>query len=415
MPKFTKKDGGTKMKILVINSGSSSIKYECFDLQLGISLAEGLVERIGEQTSRIKHLVTKGSQKNEFVDDTVIRDHRQGLEQVAKLLMDAKLGVITKSQEINAIGHRVVHGGERFSQPTVINDEVRAAIQDLIPLAPLHNPANLTGIEVATEIFPQAVQVAVFDTAFHQTMPPEAYRYAIPDELYQEHSIRSFGFHGTSHFYVCKAAIKHLGTPVDQTNLITAHLGNGASIAAVRGGKSIDTSMGFSPLPGLMMGSRCGDIDPTIVFFLGTKLGMSFDEIDNVLNKKSGLIGISGDNDLRDIERRQAEGDPQAQLALDMYTYRITRYFGAYLAALGRIDALVFTAGVGEKSPYVRWHACQGLAALGIQLDPEKNERGATGAVTEIQHANSAVKVLVIPTNEELEIAQQTAALLESA
>jgi acetate kinase len=308
----------------------------------------------------------------------------------------------------------VVHGGERFSQPTLIDDEVRATIKDLIPLAPLHNPPNLMGIDVASEMFPQAIQVAVFDTAFHQTMPPAAFRYAIPNALYEEHSIRSFGFHGTSHNYVSKEAIRYLGKPAEDTNLITLHLGNGCSATAVRGGQSVDSSMGFSPLPGLMMGSRSGDIDPAIVFHLGTSLGMSFKEIDTLLNKKSGLIGISGDNDLRDIERRQEAGDPQAKLALEMYTYRIKKYIGAYMAALGRVDALVFTAGVGQNSPYVRWHSCAGLENLGIMIDAGKNENGSSDPVTEIQSAQSKIKVLVIPTNEELEIAKQASAVVQA-
>jgi acetate kinase len=271
----------------------------------------------------------------------------------------------------------------------------------------LHNPPNLEGIEVATEIFPEAPQVAVFDTAFHQTMPPAAYRYALPNQLYEEHSLRVYGFHGTSHLFVSQQAISYLGRPATATNLITIHLGNGCSITAVNGGKSVDTSMGFSPLAGLMMGSRSGDLDPAIVYFLGTKLNMSFEQIDQLLNKESGLLGISGYNDMRDIESRRAQGDAAAQLALDMYTYRIKKYIGAYLAALGRVDALVFTAGVGQNS------ACFGLENLGIAVDAEKNKAGVTGPVTEIQAASSPVKVLIIPTNEELEIAQQTLTVIK--
>jgi acetate kinase len=331
--------------------------------------------------------------------------------------MDQNIGVIQSPQEIAAIGHRVVHGGERFSQPTVITADVQETIKKLIPLAPLHNPANLTGIEVAIELFPQATQVAVFDTAFHQTMPPQAYRYAIPNQLYEEHAIRSYGFHGTSHLYVTNQAIAYLGQsprrrgPAD-TNLIIAHLGNGCSITAVRGGKSVDTSMGFSPLAGLIMGTRSGDIDPAIPFFLGTSLDMSFAEIDKLLNKQSGLLGLTGQNDLRDIEERQAQGEAAAQLALEMYAYRLKKYIGAYFAALGRVDALVFTAGVGQHSDVIRALSCTGLENLGIILDEEKNLKGPTGPVTEIQAESSPVKVLIIPTNEELEIANQAVGVL---
>lgn len=401
------------MKILVINSGSSSIKYELFDMDDNNSLAEGLIERIGEQTGHVKHsALTRDGERRRYGKELLVSDHRQGLQQVAELLMDPQLGVIDSPGEISAIGHRVVHGGEKFSQPVIIDQQVKAAIQALSPLAPLHNPPNLMGIEVASEMFPEAVQVAVFDTAFHQTMPPASYRYAIPNDLYEQHSIRSFGFHGTSHLYVSKQAIKYLGKPAAGTNLITLHLGNGCSATAIKGGKSIDTSMGFSPLPGLMMGSRSGDLDPAVVFYLGTNLGMSFKEIDTLLNKKSGLIGITGENDLRDIERRQEDGDPDARLALDMYTYRIKKYIGSYLAALGEVDALVFTAGVGENSPYVRRRVCQGLEKLGIVIDAEKNENTDSGQISEIHSPSGSINILVIPTDEELEIARQTLVLI---
>jgi acetate kinase len=403
------------MKTLVINAGSSSIKYQLFDMEHQDVLAAGLVERIGEPAGRIKHRVDPDGEKQEIVRDLVIEDHGKGLKLVVDLLTDADFGVIASPLEIEAIGHRVVHGGDKFSQTTIITDEVKATIKKLSPLAPLHNPANLTGIEVATEVFPEATQVAVFDTAFHQTMPPEAYRYAIPQELYAEHRIRSYGFHGTSHLFVSRKAIGYLGKPVADTKIITLHLGNGASAAAVKGGKSVDSSMGFSPLPGLMMGTRSGDIDPAIVFYLGRNLGMTYDEIDNLLNKKSGLTGICGDNDLRDIQLRRESGDPAATLALEMYGYRVKKYIGAYIAVLNGVDALVFTAGAGENNDIVRWLSCLGLENLGIQIDEEKNKRGVTGEVTEIQTADSPVKVLIIPTNEELEIAQQTLAVIQSA
>jgi acetate kinase len=402
------------MKTLVINAGSSSIKYQLFDMEGENVLAAGLVERIGEPVGRIKHRIDPEGQKQEINQDLVIKDHRQGLMLVVDLLTDAVFGVIAAASEIEAIGHRVVHGGDQFSQTTIINDEVKTTIKKLSPLAPLHNPANLTGIEVATEVFPEATQVAVFDTAFHQTMPPKAYRYAIPQYLYDEYRIRSYGFHGTSHLFVSRKALEYLGKPVEETKIITLHLGNGASVTAVKGGKSIDSSMGFSPLPGLMMGTRSGDIDPAIVFYLGRNLGMSYDEIDTLLNKKSGLIGICGDNDLRDIQLRREKGDPAAILAMEMYAYRVKKYIGAYVAALGGLDALVFTAGAGENNTSVRWFSCLGLEYLGIQVDEEKNNRGITGAVTEIQSAASKAKVLIIPTNEELEIAQQTLAVIEA-
>ncbi len=411
------------MKILVINAGSSSIKYKLFEMTDETVLTAGLVERIGQAQSRIKHTrfnannadnVNNGGETQETVKEMTIATHREGLAEVADLLTDAEVGVISDPAEIEAIGHRTVHGGETFSDTTLITEAVKAKIKELIPLAPLHNPPNLQGIEVAEEIFPTAKQVGVFDTAFHQTMPARAYRYAIPNRFYDEQGIRAYGMHGTSHRYVTHQAAAYLGRPLAETNLITLHLGNGCSMTAVEGGRSIDTSMGFSPLPGLMMGTRSGDIDPAIVYFLGTKLGMSFEEIDRMLNKESGLLGISGDSDLRDIEARQAEGDAAATLALEMYTYRIKKYLGAYLAVLGRVEALVFTAGVGENSAYVRKRACEGLENFGIRLDPARNdnETPATGQIQEIQADGSPVKILVIPTNEELEIARQTLAVV---
>lgn len=397
------------MKILVINSGSSSIKYQLFDMRQRSVLASGIVERIGEALGRIKH---NSGHEEPLVLEKHIDGHRQGLAQMVGLLLDEALGVIASADEIAAIGHRVVHGGEEFSQPTVITDEVRTAIKRLIPLAPLHNPANLTGIDVAMELFPNAAQVAVFDTAFHQTLPPAAYRYAIPNRLYEEEGIRVYGFHGTSHLFVSKAAAEYLGKAVEETNLITAHLGNGASITAVRGGRSVETSMGFSPLAGLIMGTRSGDLDPVVPIFLASSLGMEPAQIDRLLNKQSGLLGLTGQNDLRDIEARQARGDAQAQLALDMVAHRLKKYIGAYSAVLGAVHALVFTAGIGEHSAVVRRMACQDLQNLGIIVEEKKNLAGPNGPVTEIQAAHSQVKVLIIPTNEELEIAIQTEELV---
>ncbi len=396
------------MKILVINSGSSSIKYRLFDIEEKSVLAVGIVERIGLETGRIKHTI--GQQ--EIVRELHIADHGQGLREMNALLTDAEIGVIADPAEITAVGHRVVHGGEKFSQPTRIDAEVIAVIRDLIPLAPLHNPANLQGIEVAMQVFSQAAHVAVFDTAFHQTMPPASYRYAIPNSYYTEHGIRVYGFHGTSHAYVAEKAAEYLAKPLAETNVITAHLGNGASITAVKNGQSLDTSMGFSPLAGLMMGTRSGDLDPAVVFYMADKFGMSPEEINQTLNKKSGLLGICGSSDVRDILDRQNAGDEQARLALEMYTWRIKKYIGAYTAALGRVDALVFTAGIGENSPEIRRESCAGLENLGITLDDAKNN-APSGEVSEISVPNSRVKILVIPTNEELRIAVETLKVLQ--
>ncbi len=400
------------MKILVINCGSSSIKYQLFDMERTAALASGLVERIGEAEGRITHHRLTGAHPRTVTLDAPIADHHAGLTRMADLIMDPEVGVIAAPVELAAIGHRVVHGGERFSASTIIDDEVIDAIQALSPFAPLHNPPNLAGIRVARKLFPRAVQVAVFDTAYHQTLPAAAYRYAIPTEFYEEHGIRVYGFHGTSHHYVARLAARHLDIPFNHFNAITLHLGNGASMAAVENGRSVDTSMGFTPLAGLIMGTRSGDLDPAVVYFMGTRLGFSFEEIDRILNKESGLLGLCGVNDLRDIERRREAGDAAATLALDMYAYRIKKYIGAYIAALGRVDALVFTAGVGENSLLVRELVCTGLDLLGVTLDAEKNATAARGQLSEIQAADSRVKVLVAPTNEELEIANQTLAVV---
>lgn len=394
------------MKILVINSGSSSIKYKVYDDTLRV-IAAGLVERIGLEGSRVRH---------EIAGQTVVRaepipNHEAGLELVTKLLLEPGIAVISDPQEISAVGHRVVHGGERFSNTVIIDDEVIEVIRELIPYAPLHNPANLEGILVARSIFSQAAQVAVFDTAFHQSMPARAYRYALPDELYQQHGIRVYGFHGTSHLYVSKRAAEWLGKPLAETTLITAHLGNGASMAAVKNGRSVDTTMGFTPLPGLMMGTRSGDLDPAIIFYLADNLGMSLPEIDKLLNKKSGLLGIAGSSDVRDVIQQMDAGDEKARLALEMYTYRIRKYIGAYMAALGPVDALVFTAGVGENSPLVRKMSCAGLEHLGLILNDRRNNSRSQG-IMPIHEEGSPVQILVIPTDEELEIAQQTLAMV---
>lgn len=316
-------------------------------------------------------------------------------------------GALANPGELSGIGHRVVHGGEKFKEPTRITPEVLAAIQALIPLAPLHNPANLLGIEVALESAPSVPQVAIFDTAFHQSLPPYAYRYAIPRKLYEAHQVRRYGFHGTSHRYVAKKAAEFLGRPLDSLNLISLHLGNGASAAAIQNGKCIDTSMGLTPLEGLIMGTRCGDLDPAIIFYLGRETGLSSKEVETILNKESGLKGICGANDMRTVGELAAGGDPEAQLAIRMYCYRIKKYIGAYHAALGPLDALIFTGGIGEHASFIRQGCCAGLAHLGLELDQEKN-RGLRDGDAALESRDSRVKILVIPTNEELEIAEQT-------
>ncbi len=397
------------MKILVINSGSSSIKYKLFEMPASTILVAGMIEKIGEAESTITHNVpSRNLEKSENLN---IANHQQGFDKILSLLTDQEYGVIKDPKDIDAVGHRVVHGGEKFNAPVVINDEVRKQIDSLAFLAPLHNPPNLLGIEVATEFFKDVPQVAVFDTAFHQTMPASSYRYAIPGWLYQDHGIRVYGMHGTSHHFVAQQAAEHLKLPFDQLSLITIHLGNGCSMAAIQNGKCLDTSMGLSPLPGLIMGTRSGDIDPSIYYFLGIRLDMTFEEVDNLLNKESGLKGLTGENDLRKIISRIEEGDKEARLALEMYTYRIKKYIGAYAAALGRLDAIIFTAGVGENAAFIREKVCDGLSILGITLETGKNNQRANN-VREIQQEASAVKILVIPTNEELKIAQETMQLL---
>lgn len=378
-----------------------------------LAITSGSVEKIGEEGSHIKQTTVKSGQDEEKTERQVdIPDHRTGLDNIAGLLTDESCGVITDPNEIFAVGHRVVHGGERFSQPTLINDEVLANIESLSFLAPLHNPANLEGIKVSKEVFPQAKQVAIFDTAFHQSLPDYAYRYAIPNWLYDEHAVRAYGFHGTSHRYVARRAADLLETSEENLNLITIHLGNGCSMAAVKGGKSIDTSMGLSPLAGLVMGTRSGDIDPSIYNFLESRLDMDFKAVDKMLNKESGLKGLTGENDLRAVIEHAESGDKNAQLALDVYTYRIKKYIGAYAAALGKLDAIVFTAGVGENSALIREKVCTNLDVLGIHIDKEKNE-ASDRTERLINDSQSRVTILVIPTNEELEIADQTQQLLQ--
>ena len=394
------------MKILVINSGSSSIKYRLFDMTAKTELASGVLEQIGETQSRLTHLTRNSQGKiEEMVKTDALADHQAGFRLIGALLGES--GALKDAGELSGIGHRVVHGGEAFREPMLIDKKIIDTIRGLIPLAPLHNPANLLGIEVALQSAPQVPQVAVFDTAFHQSIPTHAFRYAIPQNLYDAHRVRRYGFHGTSHHYVAKQAARLMNRPLESLNLITLHIGNGASAAAIKDGASIDTSMGMTPLEGLIMGTRSGDIDPAIIFYLKRKTGLTCDAMETLLNNDSGLKGICGVNDMRQIEKQSQEGDPRAQLAIEMVCYRIKKYIGAYYAVLGRLDGLVFTAGIGEKSPLIRAGVCQGLAHLGIEVDAENNHRKSKEAF-EIQSTNSAVKVFVIPTNEELEIAEQT-------
>ena len=394
------------MRVIVVNSGSSSIKYETFELSDLVATAKGLLERIGAQDSRLKHRwLAPDGRWEEIVETRHVADHRAGFSFILEVSSRARSG--SAVPEIFAVGHRVVHGGERFSKPAIIDDAALATIEELIPLAPLHNPANVTGIKVMRELLPDVPQVAVFDTAFHQTMPPRAFHYALPAEFYRSYGVRRYGFHGTSHQYVAGEAARHLGRPSDTLNLITLHLGNGASAAAIERGRSIDTSMGLTPLEGLVMGTRCGDLDPAVHFYLARKTGRPFEEIEGVLNKESGLKGICGVNDMREIQDRAQGGDAQAELALEMFCYRVRKYIGAYYAALGSVDAIIFTGGIGENAAVVRSKSCEGLSSLGITLDEQRNNADA-GGIREIQAEEGRVRILVIPTNEEHEIARQT-------
>ncbi|TRX60603.1 acetate kinase [Fulvivirga sp. M361] len=399
------------MKVLVLNAGSSSLKYQLFQLPEKQVLASGSVERIGESKSGIKHKVYQsGSASGKITLEVEIPDHKVGLEKIARLLLHGNTSVIKDQEEIEVVGHRVVHGAEKFSRPTLVDAGVLDELRKLSYLAPLHNPANITGIEVSMQVFKKAQQVAVFDTAFHQTLPSHVYRYAVPNELYTKHGFRAYGFHGTSHRYVSREAASFLGIDNDSFNAISIHLGNGCSMTAVKEGKSIDTSMGLTPMGGLMMGTRPGDFDPSLILFLGHALKMNFDEVDKLLNKNSGLKGITGENDLREVIKQYEENDPQAQLAIHMYIYRIRKYIGAYAVALGRVDAVIFTAGVGENSPFIRKEVCTELDILGIQLDEALNS-APSEETREIQHEDSRVKLLVVPTNEELEIVNEVVEL----
>ncbi len=395
------------MNVLIINAGSSSLKYQLMDPETGAVSAKGLCERI-----YIDGRLTHNANGKKIVKDIPMPTHSEAIQAVLAILVDPVDGVIKSTDEIDAVGHRVLHGGMEFFDSCIINDEVIAAIEKCIPLGPLHNPANLMGIRACQAVMPKTPQVAVFDTAFHMTMPPKAYRYAIPTEYYENDSIRRYGFHGTSHKYVTKRAIELMGRK--DIKLVNCHLGNGSSLSAVKDGKCQDTSMGLTPLAGVPMGTRSGDIDPAVVQFVMNKYGMSADECLNMLNKKSGVLALSGvSSDFRDIENGAEEGNENCALALDKFAYEVRKYIGSYPAALGGLDCLVFTAGVGENSASMRARICEGLEFLGVKIDPEKNNTRGKEAI--ISADDSKVTVWVIPTNEELMIAQDTAALVNAA
>ena len=397
------------MNIFVINSGSSSIKYQLINMPAASIVCSGIVERIGLDDAIINHKIYKGGNEQVVKKTMEIAGHAEGLKEVARLLTDASIGVIRDPSEIHAVGHRVVHGGENFAATSIITSEVKEQIKKLFSLAPLHNPPNYLGIDVAEKIFATAKQVAVFDTAFHQTIPEVAYRYAIPANFYHEYKLRAYGFHGTSHKYVSDQAIKYLNKT--NTKIITIHLGNGCSITAVNNGRSVETSMGLGPMNGLIMGTRCGDIDQSIIFYLVNQLGYDIENVNAILNKKSGMLGLAGFSDMRDVRRKIQGGDKEALLAYEMYAYRIRKYIGSYAAVLNGLDAIVFTGGVGENDGLMRKLCCSNLEYLGIQFDEDKNELPIAG-LTAINAGNSRVRILVIPTNEELEIATQCYDLL---
>ncbi|MBS7528964.1 acetate kinase [Hazenella sp. IB182353] len=397
------------MKVLVINCGSSSIKYQLFEMEDETVLASGLVEKIGAEAAIITHEV---ADREEEVITGEILDHREGINRVLRLLIRPDGGVIKDEKEVAAVGHRVVHGGEYFAESAIITREVRTAIRKTIDLAPLHNPPNLLGIDAAQAQLPSAVHVAVFDTAFHQSMPEYAYMYPLPRILYQKHRVRRYGFHGTSHQYVAQRAAVFLGKPLEELRLISCHIGNGASLTAIQYGKSVDTSMGMTPLEGLMMGTRCGDIDPAIVPYVIAKEELTLAEVKSMMNKHSGLMGVSGfSGDMREVTEAMFDGNKQAKLAIDMYVYRLKKMIGSYLAIMNGADALIFTAGVGENASSIRQKACENMSFLGISLDLEENAKRCKKERV-VSAADSKVKVLVLPTNEELMIAREAKELV---
>lgn len=393
------------MKVLVLNCGSSSLKYQLVDMDNEAVLCKGLVERIGIEGSILKH--EKDGMEGKHIVEEPMKDHKDAIGHVLSAVADSKVGAVKEMSEIDAVGHRIVHGGEKFASSAVLTDEVIAAIKDCSDLAPLHNPANLMGVEACKAILPDVPMVAVFDTAFHQTMPKKSFMYGLPHELYTKHGVRRYGFHGTSHLYVSQKAAEMLGKKPEEVKIITCHLGNGASITAVDGGKSVDTSMGLTPLEGLIMGTRCGDIDPAIIPFVMKKEGLDADGVDKLMNKESGVYGMTGiSSDFRDIEDAAAEGNELAINALDAYAQRVKKYIGAYAAEMNGVDAIVFTAGLGENGISMREKICADMDFMGIKLDAEKNN--VRGKDRIISADDSKVKVLLIPTNEELMIARDT-------
>jgi len=396
------------MKVLVINCGSSSLKYQLINMENEEVLAKGICERIGIEGSFLKHQPGEG---DKITIEKPMPTHMEAIQSVIDALVDPNHGVIKSMGEINAVGHRVVHAGEKYASSVVIDDQVMSALNECIEIAPLHNPPNIMGIEACQKIMPGVPMVGVFDTAFHQTMPKEAYIYALPYEMYEKYKIRRYGFHGTSHKYVSQQAAEFLGKPLSELKIVTCHLGNGASVAAVNKGKSVDTSMGFTPLEGLVMGTRAGDMDPAIVTFLQEKEKLTSEQVNGMLNKKSGVLGISKlSSDFRDIEEAAEKGNENAKLALDVYNYRVKKYIGAYMAAMNGADAIVFTAGLGENSDVVREAICKDMDFLGIKIDTQKNK--VRGKLTDISAEGSRVKVLIVPTNEELMIARDTKVLI---
>ena len=398
------------MKVLVINAGSSSLKYQLIDMNTESPLAIGLCERIGIKDSIITQKRLDGKKLEKLTD---LPTHKTALTEVVKALTDPEFGVIKDMTEINAVGHRVVHGGENFTASALIDAGVEKAIKDCFELAPLHNPPNMMGITACEEIMPGVPMVAVFDTAFHQTIPAYAFMYALPYELYEKHGIRKYGFHGTSHMYVSRRAAAMLGKPAEDVKIITCHLGNGSSITAVKVGKSVETTMGFTPLEGVAMGTRCGSIDPAVVPFIMEKEGLTSREVDNLMNKKSGVLGVSGlSNDFRDLDEAASKGNARAELALEVFAYKIKKVIGEYSAVLNGVDAVVFTAGIGENSASIRKRILSGLDGIGIKIDYEKNK--IRGQEIDISTPDSKVRVLVIPTNEELTIARDTKEICET-
>lgn len=403
------------MKIFVLNAGSSSCKYQLFDMDDKSVLCSGIVERIGEEKGKLTHKVAPGSENEEQVCiEKYFPTHTESMENIIELLLDKKIGVIKDKSEVSAIGHRLLHGGEEISSPVIIDDWVKSVVRKCFRLGPLHNPANLMGVEVAEKLFPKTPNVGIFDTEFGMAMPQEAFMYALPYEYYEELKIRRYGFHGTSHKYVTKTTAKFLNKPLAELNCINMHLGNGSSMTAVKNGVCIDTSMGLTPLEGLVMGTRCGSIDPAIVPFIMEEKGLDTKQIDTILNKKSGLLGICGTNDMRDVHKQRLDGDTKAQLAFDMLVRSIRKVLGSYFFLLdANVDAIVFTAGIGENDEYCRAGVCSNLESLGIKMDISENSIRKSGPRS-LSLPDSKVQILIIPTNEELQIAETTLEVLKN-